>query len=165
MTVADTAYAIRQATLRDLPGILVVQHQAFGRIATEYSLDPDRLPPLRETLSDLQSLLDEGMTFFVAATEEGEIVGSVRAAAHDGTVEIGRLVVADGWLRRGIATVLMRRLEASFPRAELFTLFTGEEAGAARTLYGGLGYELARRQDMGPYVLVWLEKRGPAARQ
>jgi len=59
----------------------------------------------------------------------------------------------------------MRHLESSFPSAIAFTLFTGEEAAVARALYDGLGYTLARKEDMGPYVLVWLEKPGPAARE
>ena len=82
--------------------------------------------------------------------------------AH-GTVEIGRLVVDDGWLRQGIGSALMELLEASYPEAERFELFTGAEADIPLALYGKRGYREYRREQTPGVLLVWLEKPGPAA--
>ncbi len=90
-------------------------------------------------------------------------MGSVRASERDGVVDIGRLVVASDWVRRGIATRLVETLEASYAQADRFVLFTGEDATEPLALYGKLGYEVTRRDATGPVVLVWLEKRNPRA--
>ena len=152
---------IREAFRTDLPGVLAVQHDAFSRVAEALGIEPADLPPLRETLEQLEDLLLAGARFFVAADPLGRIVGSVRASECDGVVDIGRLVVAGDWLRRGIATRLVETLEASYVHADRFILFTGEDATEPLALYSKLGYEITRRDSRGPVVLVWLEKRNP----
>lgn len=137
--------------------MLRVQHHAFGRVASGLKIDPEALPPLRESLEDLVALFEQGVRFYIAESD-GEIVGSVRAQSDDATVEVGRLVVEDGWTRRGVATALMRSLEADHPDAARFELFTGAEAHAPLQLYAKLGYRETKREDIGPVVLVWLEK-------
>ncbi len=156
---------IREAVSGDLPCILGVQREAFGRVATTLGIDPGDLPPLRETLGDLVSLFEHGTRFLVATTPDGTIVGSVRSDSSHGVVEVGRLVVADGWLRQGIATRLMNRLEATFPEAVSFQLFTGEQATDSLALYEKLGYTVSHNEDVGPVVLVWLAKPGSASKQ
>ena len=163
--MTEAGVVIRAAVSDDLPGILSVQHQAFGRVARAFGLNPDDLPPLRETLADLTLLIEQGTRFLVAASPDGAVVGSVRASDTDGVVEIGRLVVANGWLRRGVATRLMERLEAGYPRAQSFVLFTGADAFEPLALYKKLGYTVSRSEDVGPVVLVWLQKPGPASKR
>jgi ribosomal protein S18 acetylase RimI-like enzyme len=151
----------REASHADLPGILAVQHDAFSRVAEALGIEPSDLPPLRETLQQLGELLSGGTRFFVAADPSGCLVGSVRASERDGAVDIGRLVVASEWLRRGVATRLVQMLEDSYAHAERFVLFTGEDATEPLALYGKLGYQVTRRDAIGPVALVWLEKRNP----
>ena len=152
---------IREAFRADLPGVLAVQHDAFSRVAEALGIEPSDLPPLQETLGQLEDLLSAGTRFFVAVDSLEGIVGSVRASEHDGVVDIGRLVVATEWVRRGIATRLVETLEGSYAHADRFTLFTGADATEPLALYGKLGYEVTRRDATGPVVLVWLEKRNP----
>jgi predicted N-acetyltransferase YhbS len=155
---ARSGVTVRAATPEDLPGVLSVQHEAFGRIARRFGIPLDVLPPTRETLEDLRLLHAGGMRTFVALAD-GRIVATVRAEVRaDGVVEIGRLAVAEGYLRRGIALALMLALEESFPEARRFELFTGAEAAEPLALYRKLGYELFRETAQGHVGIVWLAR-------
>lgn len=156
-------FAVRAARAEDLEDILVVQKRAFGRVARGLSIRPEDLPPLQETLANLEQLHAYGVRFFVACDAAGHVIGSVRAYQQDDTVEIGRLVVEDGWERQGVATRLMDLLESSFPDAKRFELFTGIDASGTRALYAARGYEEFRFERLSGVGLVWLEKPGPAA--
>lgn len=156
-------FVIREATPRDLPLVLAVQHQAFTDVARMHGIDPGDLPPLAETLDDLDALSSEGTRFFVAVSADGAVIGSVRGRLKASTVEVGRLVVDDEWRRCGVATALMNALEASFDQATRFVLFTGADALAPLALYERLGYRRHRTESQGPVILVWLEKEAPRA--
>jgi ribosomal protein S18 acetylase RimI-like enzyme len=151
-----TDFMTRIATAEDLPTILAVQKRAFSRVAAELGIPEAELPPLHETAEALADLLATG-TLFIVAEAGASIVGSVRGARSGDTVEIGRLVVDDGWQRQGVATALMDLLEASYSGRTRFELFTGADAHAALALYAGRGYQVCRRERSGPVELVWLE--------
>ena len=119
----------RLALRHELPAVLRVQHEAFGRVSRELGIDPASLPPLRESAEDLEALYDAGMAFFVAIAEN-TVIGSVRGRLEDGAVEVGRLVVDGSWLRRGVGSSLMALLETHFSAARRFELFTGADAAA-----------------------------------
>lgn len=152
-------FTVRQAVAEDIEQVVRVQHHAFSRVARELEIDPTGLPPLTEQASDVERQLESGDRCFVATGEDGSVVGAVRAHIHGDRVEVGRLVVEDGFEGRGIASMLMGALEASFPDVEAFELFTGSNATRALQLYRRLGYVEFRRNDVGPVSLVWLEKR------
>ncbi len=156
-------FEVRKATPRDLPQVLAVQHRAFADVARMLGIDASDLPPLAETLDDLDTLASEGTRFFVAVSADGAVIGSVRGRLDSSTVEVGRLVVDDEWRRHGVATALMNALEASFGHATRFELFTGADAHAPLALYERLGYRRYRTESQGPVMLVWLEKEGPRA--
>jgi len=154
------AFAVREATEADLPAVLAVQRRAFGRVAAQFDVDSASLPPLRESTDDLRLLFVGGTRFFVAVSAEGQVVGGVRGTMTDGVVDVGRLVVDDGWLRRGVAMALMDALEAGYPTAETFSLFTANKALEPLALYAKRGYVPVREECQGPFTLVWLEKPG-----
>ena len=62
------------------------------------------------------------------ATEAGRLVGSVRARAANGVCQVGRLIVHPELQGRGVGTMLMRHIEAEFPDATTFELFTGSRS-------------------------------------
>lgn len=160
MSDTRSSHVVREARRDELAAILDVQRRAFGRVASDLGIDPALLPPIRETFEEVASLFDSGARFFVALSDEDRIIGSVRGTLDGGVVDIGRLVVDDGWQRQGVASAVMDALEAAYPEATAFRLFTGEEAGAALALYAKRGYQRTTREDLGHVVLVWLEKRG-----
>lgn len=155
---ASADVVIRPAGQSDLEPALGVQHRAFGRVARSYGLDPSALEPVRETCADLEAQHETGTRFFVAEAPDGRIAGAVRATDSGGRVLVGRLVVDDGWLRRGIATRLMDTVESAFEPPVVFELFTGADAEAPLALYRARGYRDVRVDDSGPVTLVWLEK-------
>ena len=163
----DAAAPIRidRARTDDLPRSLAVQHRAFTRVALWLGIDDhSQLPPVAETLGEVERLVDEeGAIVMVARAGEAPdapIVGTVRGlCSEDGSVEVGRLGVDDGWEGRGIGRALMLALEDAYPDVERFVLFTGREAVGPIGLYESLGYRIVRDEEVRPGMfLVWLEK-------
>lgn len=154
---------VRLAARHELPGVLEVQRQAFTRVSEMFEIPQDEMPPLTETVDDLERLADEGYRFFVAVSG-GRVVGTVRGVMRpDGVVEIGRLGVDEAHLRRGLARRLMTALEDSWPRVRRFELFTGSRAVAPLGLYGSMGYRRFEREGAPDYI-VWLAKERPDSR-
>jgi ribosomal protein S18 acetylase RimI-like enzyme len=156
-----TALTIREARPEDVGPAVEVQHRAFTRVAIELGFDPALLPPVSETVEEVGALLAErAARLLVAFAGDGTLVGTVRGVPGErGTVEVGRLAVEDGWDGRGIRKELMVRLEALFPHADRFELFTGSEAEGPLHLYESLGYRVMRDEEVMTGVrLVWLEK-------
>ena len=92
--------------------------------------------------------------------EAGRLVGSVRAREADGVCQVGRLIVHPELQGRGVGTMLMRHIEAEFPRRAAFELFTGSRSEGNLRLYERLGYARSREKVLSPSVtLVFLEKR------
>jgi len=158
-TAAERAgVTVAVATPGDLPDVLRVQRAGFGRVAARLGIDPKQMAPMTETLDDLVALHAPGITTWIARSS-GEAAGTVRATVRDdGVVEIGRLAVADGFTRRGVATALMLALEESFPEACRFELFTGAEAHEPLALYRRLGYSIFRHEEYATWRMVWLAK-------
>lgn len=157
----DDEFRVERACREDLAQLLAVQHEAFGRVAQEAGVPLDHMPPARESLGELEQLYDGGMAFFVARDTSDSIVGTVRGALVDHSVEVGRLGVTATALRRGVARALMRALEDAFPSAERFELFTGADAAGPIALYESLGYSIFATETMGPWTLVRMERRRP----
>lgn len=159
---AHDHFTIRTAGPGELPAVLRVQKAGFRRVAARFGFTDEDMPPLRETLTDLEALRAAGVRTFVAVTrsEAGErVVGTVRATVRDDRViEIGRLAVDDGFVRLGIASALMSALEAAYPEASRFELFTGSAATDALALYDKLGYRVFRREEFDDWTRVWLGK-------
>jgi GNAT superfamily N-acetyltransferase len=155
-TAAPSPFQIAYATLDDAEDILALQKLAYESEARLY--DDWTLPPLTQTLP---SLLDEfAISVFLKATEGDRLVGSVRAREVDGLCLIGRLIVHPELQGRSIGTLLMHRLEAAFPRAQAFELFTGSRSEGNLRLYERLGYRRNREEMLSEGIsLAYLEKR------
>jgi GNAT superfamily N-acetyltransferase len=153
---AASPYHIGYATLDDAANILELQKLAYETEAQLY--DDWSLPPLTQTLP---GLLDEFATSVLLKAMEGDrLVGSVRAREADGLCRIGRLIVDPEVQGRGIGTMLMRQIEAEFPQARAYELFTGSRSAGNLRLYERLGYRRGRDKVLSPAVtLVFLEKR------
>jgi ribosomal protein S18 acetylase RimI-like enzyme len=152
---------VRVASPEELLEVLRVQRAGFRRVARRFGFGDDDMPPLREGIEELAALQAAGTRTFVALcdTPPFRIVGTVRAALRDDdVVEIGRLAVDDGFERRGIASALMGALEAAYPEASRFELFTGSEAADALALYDRIGYRVFRLDEFPDWTRVWLAK-------
>lgn len=144
----------------DAPEILALQRLAYQ---TEAELYHDfAIPPLTQTIENLQA--EFAQQTILRATHDGRIVGSVRAFLEEATCHIGRLIVHPDLQRQGIGTQLMQAIEAAFPDARQFELFTGHMSEANLRLYTRLGYRRSRAVRVSDRLtLVYLQKPGPAA--
>jgi ribosomal-protein-alanine N-acetyltransferase len=123
---------IRSAVLNDVRAILALEQQAPG--AAHWTGD------------QYNQLVSSGVV--LVAEEAGQLCGFVCAQAGAGEWEIENVVVAAGFLRRGIADELMRTLiqRAKNAVASAILLEVRESNLAARGLYEKQGFrEVGRR--------------------
>ena len=99
---------ISPATIEDAAALLGLQRLAYQTEAAIY--DDFTIPPLVETLDQLREQF--GWKCFLKATENGRIVGSIRAFQKDATCYIERLVVDPEYRKRGIGTASTNGNEA-----------------------------------------------------
>jgi len=142
---------ISPAVENDLPAILALQKLAFRSEAELY--DDFSIPPLTQTLESMAAEFPAKV--FLKACLENVIVGSVRGFEKDSTCYVERLIVHPDCQGRGVGTALMRALEARFPDARCYELFTGHRRERNLRLYRKLGYSVFKEEGR----LVFMEKR------
>jgi ribosomal protein S18 acetylase RimI-like enzyme len=150
---------ILRGTIDDAEEILALQKLAFGKQAELY--DDWTLPPIVETLADLRGKFADHI--FLKAMAGPKIVGSVRARAEGAVCHVGRLVVDPAHQRKGLASALMKAIEAEFPTVERFELFTGTKSEGSILLYERLGYVPMGTEAVSPkvsHVILKKETRG-----
>jgi ribosomal protein S18 acetylase RimI-like enzyme len=147
---------IEVAGVEDAAEILALQKLAYESEARLY--EDWSIPPLVQTLESLRAEFHASRV--LKAVDGERIVGSVRAREEADVCHVGRLIVAPDLQGSGIGTRLMRSVEAEFPAARRFELFTGSRSENNIRLYERLGYSRVREQAISPAVtLVFLEKR------
>jgi GNAT superfamily N-acetyltransferase len=146
---------IEAATIEDAPQILALQKLAYLSEAEIY--DDYEIAPLTQTLDALRTDFENQV--ILKASVNGIIVGSVRGYMEKGTCFIGRFMVHPDSRNKGIGKQLMNRIEAYFPDAERFELFTGHKSERNLYLYQKLGYSVYRTDKItNNLALVFLEK-------
>ena len=146
---------ISKATINDAEAILELQriaYQSEAIICNDWSL-----APLTQTIESLQ---EEFVRLnFLKAILHGQMVGSVRAQLQADVCEIGRLIVHPNFQRQGIGSELLRAIEASFPEATAFELFTSTKSRANIRLYQKHGYAASHTRTLSPTVsLIFVQK-------
>lgn len=154
--LAVPSIVITQATVADAGEILALQKRAFESEAERYA--DHTLPPLTQTLEEIEAEFERQRVTVLKATLEDRIIGSVRAYVEDGTAFVARLVVHPDHQNRGIGTRLMSAIESACSDVERFELFTGDKSAPALHLYRKLGYEEFKRKEMDTHTLIYLEK-------
>ena len=147
---------ILKAEAGDLREILSLQYLAYQSEARLHN-DPN-IPPLRQTLADVQREFAEGL-FLKAVDTEGAIVGSVRAYSKNGTLYIGKLIVRPDRQGQGIGTQLLLEIERAWPH-DRCELFTSRKSVRNIKLYQRHGYREFYAKQAGPgLTMVYMEKR------
>ncbi len=155
VTPPPDAIAIEPAEADDLPAILALQRRAYQSEA-ELVGNP-RIPPLLETLNELQRALRDGV-FLKAVDWTGAIIGSVRGIVKDGTLHVGKLMVEPSWQGRGIGSRLLAAIEEHCPQPR-YELFTSNKSVRNIALYERAGYVRCGERDVGAGLrFVYLEK-------
>jgi len=107
------------AEICDLPSILTLQklvYQSEAELVGDYSIQP-----LTQTLESITNDFNNGV--ILKATDNDEIIGSVRVHFSENTVFIGKLIVTPLRQNQGIGKALLLAAENLYPdkRFELFT--------------------------------------------
>ncbi len=147
---------IVEATAADAAAILHLQKLAYQSEARIYN--DDQIPPLTQTAGEIEREFAD-LVFLKATTDDGALVGSVRACERDGTCFIGRLVVHPDHQGRGIGAELVKGIESRFAHVERFELFTGHKSQRNLRFYQRLGYRAFREERVTDALrMVFLEK-------
>jgi ribosomal protein S18 acetylase RimI-like enzyme len=143
------------ATRKDAAEILALQKLAYRSEAEIYG--DFSIPPLVQTLTEMEHDLESQVV--LKAESSAGIIGSARAFEKDDTVFIGRVIVHPEHQGRGLGKSLMKAIEARFPAARRFELFTGVRSERNLHLYRKLGYKDLRTETVTPTLsFVYLEK-------
>jgi phosphoribosylanthranilate isomerase len=152
---SEIRITIEPAQVGDAAEILALQRLAYQ---SEAELNRDfTIPPLTQTPAEIESEFERKI--FLRAKMNGRIIGSVRAEILNTTCHIGRLIVHPDRQNRGVGSRLLREIEARFPQAGRFELFTSERSERNLRLYQKNGYRIFKREPMNDRVmLVYLEE-------
>lgn len=145
---------IQDACLNDAEEILVLQRTAY---VSEAKLHDDfEIPPLTQTLEELIS--DFANKKILKITENGSLVASGQARFSEGCCYIGRMAVWPTLQGKGIGSKLLSALEALFPEARRFELFTGEHSQKNLAMYKRRGYVPFKTAQLGRTKVIFLER-------
>ena len=146
---------IEKAKFEDLQEILDLQYLAYQSEAKLFNNQD--IPPLKQTLHEVQGEYESGVILKVS-DEEDAIIGSVRAYVTNGTVYIGKLVVHPQKQSQGIGTKLLLAIENEYPN-QRYELFTSTKSIRNIALYQRLGYHIFKQEKITEEMeFVYLEK-------
>ena len=144
-----------RATKEDLKEILDLQYLAYQSEAALFGSKD--IPPLKETLSELEEEFEKGIVLKMVS-EDGKIIGSVRSYAKDKTAYIGKLMVHPDFRGKGYGSRLLRDIEC-FYGGKRYELFTSTRSVDNIRLYEKLGYKIFDEKKItGELVFVYMEK-------
>lgn len=147
---------IQKSDVSDAKSVLDLQRICYQNEALIYN--DFNIPPLTQTLDGLITDMKD-QYFLKAVSQDGSIIGSVKAYSAEGTCYIGRLIVHPDFQNQGIGSNLMRAIEEAFPEAVRFELFTGQKSAKNLHFYGKLGYQVYKTEMLTNKVpVVYLEK-------
>jgi ribosomal protein S18 acetylase RimI-like enzyme len=145
LDVADASVAAR---------VLELQRRAYEVEAR--LIGSDRIPPLHESLEELQAC---GETF-LGAYVEGRLAAVVSWRFDGATIDLHRLAVLPDFFRRGIGVALLRAALRSEPEALRAIAQTGAANEPAKELYRGEGFaELGDREVLPGLWISQFERR------
>jgi ribosomal protein S18 acetylase RimI-like enzyme len=146
---------ISKAQKEDLQEILALQYLAYQSEAE--LLGNKDIPPLKQTF---ESITDEfSKSLFLKATDNGKIIGSVRASVSEGTLYVGKLIVHPSSQGQGIGTRLLQEIEY-ISECECLELFTSSKSVRNIRLYERLGYTIFKKEKISEeLVFIYLHKK------
>lgn len=146
---------IKKAEKADLSEILNLQYLAYQSEARLF--DNEDIPPLRQTLADVEKEYQRGI-FLKTLDEDKNIIGSVRAFCENETVYIGKLMVHPSKQGQGIGTQLLLEMEKQYPN-QRYELFTSTRSQKNIDLYEKLGYKIFEEKQVTEELsFVYMEK-------
>ena len=146
---------ICRALEEDLEEILKLQYLAYQSEAALFGTDD--IPPLKQTIDEVKEEFRNG-TILKMITEDGRIIGSVRAHEKGGTAYIGKLMVHPDLRGRGLGSALLSEIERYY-KGSRYELFTSTRSKDNIRMYQKAGYEVFDQKAANDeLVFVYLEK-------
>ena len=146
---------IVRADNTDLREILELQYLAYQSEAALFGSKD--IPPLKETLSELEEEFDKGIILKMV-DDNGKIIGSVRSKYDEKTVYVGKLMVHPDQQKKGYGKKLLREIEGYYPNKR-FELFTSTRSIDNIRLYEKMGYKKFKEEKVtDELVFVYMEK-------
>jgi tRNA (guanine37-N1)-methyltransferase len=155
-SAAADAWEIVPATPGDAGELLTLQRACWVQEALAND-DLAHIPPLHESLQDVQAWLGQWSTWVVRSA--GRLVGAVRGRLEGEAWDIGRIMVAPDLQGRGLGRALLTHIQAvAPPEATSYVLFTGARSADNIRMYRRAGFRV--RSDLeAPPLAVVLTKR------
>ena len=121
------------------------------------------IPPLKQTIDEVICEYEQGIILKMVS-EDGTIIGSIRAKETDETVHIGKLMVHPDRRHREYGNRLLAEIEHCYP-GKRYELFTSSRSKDNIRLYEKSGYrEFERRVIEDNLTFVYMEKTRPEGR-
>jgi ribosomal protein S18 acetylase RimI-like enzyme len=121
-------------------------------------LGVENFPPLRRTVEDL----GRSSSIWFGLSLDGTLAAVLEIEEHPARLHIASLIVHPDFVRRGLATRLLRYLlDVEFP-GQAFSVATGAANTPAIRLYEKLGFQIQQRWKTGEGIaMVTLQCRAP----
>lgn len=145
---------ILQASANDAEEILSLQRAAYQSEARLH--DDFNIPPLTQSLNELRE--DFKSKTILKIIENGHLLASGQARLENGNCYIGRMAVWPQHQGKGIGSKLLAALEAVFPSAMRFELFTGEKSASNLAMYAHWGYKPFKTATLGKTKVIFLQR-------
>jgi ribosomal protein S18 acetylase RimI-like enzyme len=129
---------------------LAVQRRAY-RVEADL-VGFDAIPPLHESLADLQASNET----FLGATVNGQLAGLVSWRRDRDTLDLHRLAVDPRFFRAGIGRALVRAAESAEKDARRVIVQTGAGNAPAKDLYRSEGFHEIGEREVAPGFRVTL---------
>jgi ribosomal protein S18 acetylase RimI-like enzyme len=133
--LVKTIFSLNMTDMTHAQQVLAIQKLAY-RVEADL-IGFEGIPPLHETLVDLQQSEETFMGYYV----DDVLAGALSYALINTTLDIGRLVVHPNYFRRGIGKALVEFVE-TVSGVEKVIVSTGALNTPARQLYERIGYQL-----------------------
>jgi ribosomal protein S18 acetylase RimI-like enzyme len=149
---------IVEADIADAPEILALQKLAFYQEACRAG--SFRIRPMLTSLEELEG--SWGSHRYVKIVDaEGRIIASARGRMEGDTCHVGNVIVRPDRQGLGFGKAVLAGLEAAFPQANRFELFTAAASAPNIGFYQSRGYEIFLRRPPAANEpeMVFMEKR------
>lgn len=151
----DQPIVIEEAQPSDMESILELQKLSFQDEVVKFN--DYAIPPFTQTIESIRE--DFSNNFYLKASIDSKIIGSVRAFLEDNTCHIGRLFVHPEYQNLGIGKALMQNIETRFKECNKFSLYTAKRVSKNMHFYPKLGYVIEKEELVREgHYFVYFEK-------
>lgn len=131
---------LAKADKEDVKVILAVQIKSFMALYEKYQ--DDKTSPAKETVDHILSRMAQATTTYYKIMADEKVVGAARIRELlDGRYQIAPIFVHPDYQGKGIAQIVMHKIEEMYPDAQVWEVDTILQEPSLCYLYEKLGYK------------------------